>query len=44
MSQKEARTFKKWRKRSPATHRSYAEKRGRIIKQIVKEVKEAICK
>lgn len=35
------RTLKKWRKNSPMKARSFAEKRGRLYKQVKKEMDEA---
>ena len=37
-----SRKIAKWRKESPASHRSYAEKRNRLNKQILKDIHDGI--
>ncbi len=37
-----SRKIAKWRKKSPATHRSYAEKRDRLNRHVVNEIRDSV--
>lgn len=37
-----SRSISKWRKKSPASHRSYAEKRNRLDRQALKDIQDGM--